>query len=88
MGERNTSAAGRIQDVLQTGRAPAGSKLYFTRNGQPVLLKRQVIVYGTRRQPSYAWAFDRGDGLSNVGYGELLDDPAPLDAWLGVAVGH
>ncbi len=38
---------------------------------------RQVIVYGERRQPSYAWSFDRGDGLSNVGYGELLDDPAP-----------
>ena len=33
---------------------------------------RQVIVYGGRRQPSYAWAFDRGDGLANVGYGELL----------------
>ncbi len=32
---------------------------------------RQVIVWGERRQPSYAWAFDRGDGLSNVGYGEL-----------------
>lgn len=32
----------------------------------------QVIRYGERRQPSYAWAFDRGDGLSNVGYGELL----------------
>jgi geranylgeranyl reductase family protein len=34
----------------------------------------QLIVYGERRQPSYAWAFDRGDGLSNVGYGELLGD--------------
>ncbi|CAN7283237.1 NAD(P)/FAD-dependent oxidoreductase [Knoellia sp. LjRoot47] len=33
---------------------------------------RQVIRYGDRRQPSYAWAFDRGDGLANVGYGELL----------------
>jgi menaquinone-9 beta-reductase len=33
---------------------------------------RQVIRYGDRRQPSYAWAFDRGDGLSNVGYGELV----------------
>ncbi len=31
----------------------------------------QVIRYGERRQPSYAWAFDRGDGWSNVGYGEL-----------------
>ena len=40
----------------------------------------QVIRWGDRRQPAYAWAFDRGDGLSNVGYGELLplaesDDP-------------
>lgn len=36
---------------------------------------RQVIRYGQGRpQPSYAWAFDRGDGLSNVGYGELVDD--------------
>lgn len=32
----------------------------------------QVIVFGTSRQPSYAWSFDRGDGLANVGYGELL----------------
>jgi flavin-dependent dehydrogenase len=31
-----------------------------------------VIRYGDRRQPAYAWAFDRGDGLSNIGYGELL----------------
>jgi menaquinone-9 beta-reductase len=33
---------------------------------------RQVIVFGASRQPSYAWSFDRGDGLSNVGYGELV----------------
>ncbi len=33
---------------------------------------RQVIRYGPRAQPAYAWAFDRGDGWSNVGYGELL----------------
>ena len=38
----------------------------------PGILGRQVIRYGSRRQPSYAWAFDRGDGLANVGYGELL----------------
>ena len=41
---------------------------------------RQVIRYGDRRQPSYAWAFDRGDGLSNVGYGELVGGPAAPDA--------
>jgi menaquinone-9 beta-reductase len=33
---------------------------------------RQVIVFGSERRPSYAWSFDRGDGLSNVGYGELV----------------
>jgi menaquinone-9 beta-reductase len=32
----------------------------------------QVIVFDIARQPAYAWSFDRGDGLSNVGYGELL----------------
>ena len=32
----------------------------------------QVIRFGERRRPSYAWAFDRGDGLCNVGYGEVL----------------
>lgn len=34
---------------------------------------QQVIAYGRRAQPSYAWSFDRGDGQANVGYGELLD---------------
>ncbi|WP_207769413.1 NAD(P)/FAD-dependent oxidoreductase [Nocardioides currus] len=53
----------------------------------PELLGRQVIRYGDRRQPSYAWAFDRGDGLVNVGYGELLPgdrrrSPAPSRALL------
>lgn len=39
---------------------------------------RQLIRYGEGRvQPSYAWAFDRGDGLSNVGYGELLGAGRP-----------
>jgi menaquinone-9 beta-reductase len=34
--------------------------------------RAQVIVFDTDGQPAYAWSFDRGDGLSNVGYGELL----------------
>ena len=40
---------------------------------------RQVIVFGSGRQPSYAWSFDLGDGSANVGYGELLRPgrPAP-----------
>ena len=46
---------------------------------QPAARGRQRIVFGTRRQPAYAWSFDRGDGVANVGYGELLtgDGPAP-----------
>ena len=36
---------------------------------------KQVIRYGLRAQPAYAWAFDRGDGWSNVGNGELLPGP-------------
>jgi geranylgeranyl reductase family protein len=40
----------------------------------PGRVGRQIIRYGEGRpQPSYAWAFDRGDGLSNVGYGELIE---------------
>src|SRR4051794_7763113 len=34
----------------------------------------QVIEFGTGRGPAYAWSFDRGDGWSNVGYGELLSE--------------
>lgn len=33
----------------------------------------QRIRFGDRHGLCYAWAFDRGDGWSNVGYGELLD---------------
>jgi menaquinone-9 beta-reductase len=32
----------------------------------------QSMVFGHKRQPSYAWSFDRGDGYANVGYGQLL----------------
>lgn len=41
--------------------------------------QQQLIVFGQAAQPSYAWSFDRGDGLSNVGYGQILhpDQPAP-----------
>ncbi len=37
----------------------------------PARAGAQVIVFDTARQPAYAWSFDRGDGLSNVGYGVL-----------------
>jgi len=54
---------------------PAGRRALAIRGYAPTPPARrgtQVIRYGERRQPAYAWAFDRGDGLSNLGYGELL----------------
>jgi menaquinone-9 beta-reductase len=60
-----------------TGRPPAARPALAIRGYAPThpdWAGGQVIVYGDRRQPSYAWAFDRGDGLTNVGYGELLGD--------------
>ncbi len=33
---------------------------------------RQVIRFDADRRSAYAWSFDRGDGWSNVGYGEVL----------------
>ncbi|WP_127128703.1 NAD(P)/FAD-dependent oxidoreductase [Georgenia sp. SYP-B2076] len=33
---------------------------------------RQIIRFGRAGALCYAWAFDRGDGWSNVGFGELL----------------
>jgi menaquinone-9 beta-reductase len=61
----------------RTGRPDAARRAIAIRGYAPTPPRRrntQLIAYGDRRQPSYAWAFDRGDGLSNVGYGELLDD--------------
>jgi flavin-dependent dehydrogenase len=61
----------------RTGRPGAARRAIAIRGYAPTPPSRgntQLIAYGDRRQPSYAWAFDRGDGLSNVGYGELLDD--------------
>ncbi len=57
------------------GLAPARRRALALRGYAPTPATRrgrQVIVFGEHRQPSYAWSFDRGDGWSNVGYGELL----------------
>jgi len=57
---------------------PSGRRALAIRGYGPTPPDRrgtQVIRYGDRRQPAYAWSFDRGDGLSNIGYGELLPGP-------------
>ena len=54
---------------------PPGPMALAIRGYAPVPSERagaQVIAFGTVRQPAYAWSFDRGDGLANVGYGETL----------------
>ena len=60
----------------RTGTAPSPSSTALAIRGYvptPTSLRGlQLIRYGDRRQPSYAWCFDRGDGLANVGYGELI----------------
>ncbi|MFI8194554.1 geranylgeranyl reductase family protein [Streptomyces sp. NPDC085946] len=66
---------------------PRGPVALALRGYAPVAPGRrgaQVIEFGTWHQPSYAWSFDCGDGLANVGYGELLhgDRPAPTRAHL------
>jgi flavin-dependent dehydrogenase len=75
-------AADGAHSVLRgaIGAGPAGRRALAFRAYAPTQeagLGRQVIRFGQQRQPSYAWAFDRGDGWSNVGYGEVLGRGTP-----------
>jgi preprotein translocase subunit SecD len=49
---------------VQRGRAPIGSKLYETRDGQPTLLKRDIIVTGDQLVDAVTAATDSGPGVS------------------------
>lgn len=53
---------------------PTGPTAFALRGYAPTGEDRagsQAMAFGMVRQPSYAWSFDRGDGLANVGYGEV-----------------
>ena len=52
-------------EAQQTGRVPAGTALYTERNGQPILLKRQVIVTGDE-MTSASSGFDQQSGQPAV----------------------
>jgi len=52
-------------EAERSGRAPAGTALYRERNGQPILLKRQVIVTGDEMTSASA-GFDQQSGQSAV----------------------
>ncbi len=53
---------------------PTGPTAFALRGYAPTSNGRdgsQAMAFGMSRQPSYAWSFDRGDGIANVGYGEV-----------------
>ena len=61
-------AVGDLSQALeaeQSGRAPAGTALYRERNGQPILLKRQIIVTGDE-MTSASSGFDQQSGQPAV----------------------
>ena len=64
-----------VSEAVQRNRAPIGSKLYEN-NGQPVLLKRDIIVTGDQLIDAVTAATDQGPGLSitldNAGGEEML----------------
>jgi preprotein translocase subunit SecD len=53
-----------VSDAVQRGRAPIGSKLYETRDGQPTLLRRDIIVTGDQLVDAVTAATDSGPGVS------------------------
>ena len=53
-----------VSDAVQRGRAPLGSKLYEARDGQPTLLKRDIIVTGDQLVDAVTAATDSGPGVS------------------------
>jgi menaquinone-9 beta-reductase len=70
-----------VRDAVAPGAAAEGGSALAIRGYVPTpdhLRGVQVIRFGDRRQPSYAWSFDRGDGWANVGYGEFLQDDDSL----------
>ena len=53
-----------VSEAVQRGRAPFGSKLYETRDGQPALLKRDIIVTGDQLVDATTAATEQGPGVS------------------------
>jgi preprotein translocase subunit SecD len=51
-------------EAAQRGRAPLGSKLYYTREGRPVLLKREVIATGDELTTANASTGQEGPQVS------------------------
>jgi preprotein translocase subunit SecD len=61
---RMVDDVGSVQDALD-GRVPAGSRLYYERDGQPILLSRQVLLTGDHIIDA-ASGIDQASGGPNV----------------------
>jgi preprotein translocase subunit SecD len=61
---RMVDETGSVQDALD-GRVPAGSRLYYDRDGQPILLSRQVLLTGDHIIDA-ASGIDQASGGPNV----------------------
>ena len=64
-------------EAMTTGRVPLGAKLYYTRDKQPVLLKREVVVTGDELtdanfQPNTPDGAAVSVGLDSRGAGKML----------------
>lgn len=53
-----------VSEAVQRGRAPLGTKLYKDKNGQPILLKRDLIVTGDQLTDATTAATQDGPGVS------------------------
>jgi preprotein translocase subunit SecD len=65
-----------VREAVDRGRAPLGSKLYRETNGQPVLLKRDIIVTGDQLTNAVPTVSNEGPAvsitLSSAGGDEML----------------
>ncbi|MEM6406388.1 MAG: protein translocase subunit SecD, partial [Pseudomonadota bacterium] len=55
----------QAMDAARTGKSPPGTRLYYERDGQPILLKRRLIVTGDQ-MTSAASTFDQQTGSPAV----------------------
>ncbi len=62
---RLNAANGDAYEVAQHGNAPVGTKLYYTRTGQPLLLKREIIATGNDLTSATA-ATDQDGPIVNI----------------------
>jgi preprotein translocase subunit SecD len=62
---RLNAANGDPYDVAQRGNAPVGTKLYYDKHGQPLLLKREIIATGDELTSATA-ATDQDGPIVNI----------------------